>query len=43
MLSGIETEARKLTGIAFQETDQIDNAGVNLTKELDVHAISFSL
>jgi hypothetical protein len=36
MMGQIEKEARKLSGISLHETDEIDNAGVNLTEELDV-------
>lgn len=36
MLSSIDIEARKLTGISFQQTDEIDESGVNLARELDV-------
>jgi hypothetical protein len=42
MMGQIEKEARKLSGISLHETDEIDNAGVNLTEELDV-CLSLSL
>lgn len=36
MFATIDIEARKITGISFQQTDEIDDPAVNLADELDV-------
>jgi hypothetical protein len=42
MLATIDIEARKQTGISFQQTDEIDESGVNLVSELDVSSLEIS-
>jgi hypothetical protein len=42
MLATIDIEARKQTGISFQQTDEIDESGVNLASELDVSSLEIS-
>jgi hypothetical protein len=36
MLADIDLRSRKETGISFQQTDDIDERGVNIATELDV-------